>query len=122
MSGTPKAEAASPPVNRILGIVMLAIFASTLSVRAVDPVIPQIAADLATEATTAALLSTAFALPFAMTQPVLGALADRLGKTLLMTISLVALIVTAFAAAATDRKSTRLNSSHSLTSRMPSSA
>ena len=35
--------------------------------RAVDPVIPLVAADLAVSTATAALLSTAFALPYALT-------------------------------------------------------
>ena len=45
-----------PPVLKIVGLV---VFASTLFTRAVDPVIPQIAVDLAIDAKTAALLSTA---------------------------------------------------------------
>ena len=60
-------------------------FASSLSVRAVDPVIPLVAADLAVSTATAALLSTAFALPYALTQPVLGPIADMIGKTRFMT-------------------------------------
>ena len=72
---------------------MLAIFATSTFVRSLDPVIPPIAADLATDPATVALLSTAFALPYAIVQPLLGALADMFGKTRLMTISLVALVI-----------------------------
>jgi predicted MFS family arabinose efflux permease len=43
-----------------------------------------IAADLAIEVKTAALLSTAFAFPYAMIQPVLGVTGDFFGKTRLM--------------------------------------
>jgi MFS transporter, DHA1 family, inner membrane transport protein len=65
------------------------VFAQTLFSRAVDPVIPQIAADLNVDVKTVALLSTAFALPYALVQPVLGTIADFFGKTRLMNVSLV---------------------------------
>lgn len=64
------------------------VFASTLFTRAVDPVVPKIAADLAIDVKTVALLSTAFTFPYAFAQPVLGIVADFFGKTLLMNISL----------------------------------
>jgi DHA1 family inner membrane transport protein len=71
-----------------LKIVYLVVFASTLFTRAVDPVIPQIAADLVVDVNTAALLSTAYTLPYALVQPILGTMADFFGKTRLMNISL----------------------------------
>ena len=61
-------------------------FAQTLFTRAVDPVIPMIASDLAIDVKTAALLSTAFTLPYALIQPALGVIGDFLGKTRLMII------------------------------------
>lgn len=75
------------------------VFASTLFSRVVDPVIPQIAADLLVDVKTAALLSTAFTLPYALTQPVLGTIADFFGKTRLMTTSLLLVSVTALVCA-----------------------
>ncbi len=69
------------------------IFASTLFSRAVDPVVPKIAADLGIDVKTAALLSTAFTFPYAIMQPALGTIGDFFGKTRLMNISL-ALVVT----------------------------
>jgi predicted MFS family arabinose efflux permease len=45
-----------------------------------------IAADLAIDVKTAALLSTAFAFPYAMVQPLLGVTADFFGKTRLMNV------------------------------------
>jgi predicted MFS family arabinose efflux permease len=84
-----------PPVARVLGLSMAAVFATTLFVRAVDPVIPRIADHFAMDPHTVALLATAFALPYAIMQPVLGGLADAFGKTRLMTWSLVALAVSA---------------------------
>lgn len=79
----------------------MVVFASTLFSRVVDPVIPQIAADLLVDVKTAALLSTAFTLPYALTQPVLGTIADFFGRTRLMNMSLlivsIAALICAFA-------------------------
>ena len=70
------------------------IFASTLFSRAVDPVIPKIAADLSIDVKTAALLSSAFTFPYALMQPALGTVGDFFGKTRLMNISLAAVVTT----------------------------
>ncbi len=70
------------------------VFASTLFSRAVDPIVPKIAADLGIEVKTAALLSTAFTFPYAFTQPALGTIGDFFGKTRLMNISLAAVVTT----------------------------
>src|SRR6267143_7065867 len=87
-----------PPVLKIVGLV---VFASTLFTRAVDPVIPQIAVDLTIDAKTAALLSTAYTFPYALVQPLLGALSDFFGKTRLMNVSLLIVALTALACAVT---------------------
>ena len=58
------------PIPANLKIVSLVVFASTIFTRAVDPLIPKIAADLAIDVKTAALLSTAFTFPYALVQPV----------------------------------------------------
>ncbi len=90
------AAAARPlPIARVLGLSMLAVFATALFVRSVDPVIPRIANEFAMDPRTVALLATAFALPYAIMQPVLGGLADAWGKARLMTWSLLALVVSA---------------------------
>jgi len=83
---------AIPPVLKIVGLV---VFASTLFTRAVDPVIPQIAVDLAIDVKTAALLSTAYTFPYALVQPLLGALSDTLGKTRIMNVALLIVAVAA---------------------------
>jgi predicted MFS family arabinose efflux permease len=72
----------------------MVIFASTLFTRAVDPVIPKIAADLGIDVKTAALLSTAFTFPYAIVQPILGTIGDFFGKTRLMNVSLVIVVTT----------------------------
>jgi predicted MFS family arabinose efflux permease len=75
------------------------VFAATLFSRVVDPVVPQIAADLAVDVATAALLSTAFTLPYALMQPVLGTVGDFFGKTRLMNMSLLFVSITALVCA-----------------------
>jgi predicted MFS family arabinose efflux permease len=75
------------------------IFASTIFTRAVDPVIPQLAADFSVDVKTAALLSTAYTLPYALVQPVLGTIGDFFGKTRLMNVCLFVVAITALASA-----------------------
>ena len=71
-------------MTRTLNIVAFVVFASALFIRSTDPVIPLIANGLNVEPATAALLSTAFTLPYALVQPILGALADVFSKARLM--------------------------------------
>ncbi len=97
--GQPNAKT-DAPVGRVLVLSMFAVFATSLFMRAVDPVIPQIANDFAIDTHTAALVATAFSLPYAITQPLLGGLADAFGKIRLMTWSLLALVIAAGIAAA----------------------
>jgi predicted MFS family arabinose efflux permease len=82
-------------MNRELLIIALIVFVTSLFTRSVDPVVPLIADGLAVQVGTAALLSTAFALPYALVQPVLGALGDMMSKQRLMMISLVVLVLSA---------------------------
>ena len=84
-------------MGRVLNLMAFVVFATSLFMRSVDPVIPQIASGLNVEATTAALLSTGFTLPYALIQPVLGALADMFSKTRLMLLCLLILASAAFA-------------------------
>jgi predicted MFS family arabinose efflux permease len=80
-------------MTRMLNLVAFIVFASSLFMRSADPVIPQIAHGLSVDTSTAALLSTAFSLPYALVQPLLGALADMMSKVRLMLLCLF--IVTA---------------------------
>src|SRR5689334_18700007 len=76
-------------MGRVLNLMAFVIFATTLFMRSVDPVIPQIAQGLNVTPTTAALLSTGFTLPYALIQPVLGALADMFSKTRLIALCML---------------------------------
>ena len=86
-------------MNRELLVIALVVFVTSLFTRSVDPVVPLIADGLTVQVGTAALLSTAFALPYALVQPPLGALADMMSKTRLMSICLVLLVLSAFVSA-----------------------
>ncbi|MGB6349873.1 MAG: MFS transporter [Pseudolabrys sp.] len=76
-------------MGRVLNLMAFVIFATSLFMRSVDPVIPQIASGLKVEPTTAALLSTGFTLPYALVQPVLGALADMFSKVRLIAVCML---------------------------------
>jgi predicted MFS family arabinose efflux permease len=98
----PAAVNVEPPrlsATRILTTVWLAVFSTSLFFRAVDPIIPQIADDLHVPIASVALLATAFALPYALMQPLLGALADMLGKTRMMFSCLLIVTFSTFAGA-----------------------
>lgn len=87
-------------MNRVLVTMSLVAFATTLFVRSVDPIVPKIADAIHVPQSTAALLSTAFALPYALMQPVLGAVADSWGKARVMVVCLVLGTLATLAAAA----------------------
>ena len=78
-------------MGRVLNLMAFVVFATSLFMRSIDPVIPQIAAGLNVQPTTAALLSTGFTLPYALVQPILGALADMFSKTRLISICMLIL-------------------------------
>jgi predicted MFS family arabinose efflux permease len=84
-------------MTRTLDLLAFVVFASALFIRSTDPVIPQIADGFAVEPATAALLSTAFTLPYALVQPLLGALADMFSKARLMLICLAGVTVATLA-------------------------
>jgi predicted MFS family arabinose efflux permease len=55
-------------------------FASGFALRLADPIVLPVAAHFAVTPTVAALLNTAYALPYALAQPFLGPIGDRFGK------------------------------------------
>lgn len=68
-------------------------FAAALIIRAVDPVVPDIARDFTTTPEHMALLASAFAFPYAFGQPLLGPLGDAIGKARIIQACLIALVV-----------------------------
>jgi predicted MFS family arabinose efflux permease len=83
----------------ILVLLALAAFSSSLAIRVLDPLVPELARDLSTEIATVALLSSAFAFPCALGQPILGPLGDAFGKARMIKICLVLLTAGSIAAA-----------------------
>ena len=99
MSLPPHAQAAR--TRRLITLYGLTAFTTSLSARSLDPILPEIARDLAAATDTVALLASAFALPYALIQPFLGPVGDALGKrriiafaTLLTGLALVACALT----------------------------
>jgi predicted MFS family arabinose efflux permease len=76
-----------------IGILAASGFASTFSGRAVEPMVGVIARDLSSPVETIALLSAAFALPYAFIQPILGPVGDAVGKERVMKASLLLLLI-----------------------------
>lgn len=83
----------------ILIALAVAGFCSALSVRILDPMIPAIAREYASDPKSVALLATAFALPYAIGQPILGPLGDALGKARIIRWCLIALVASLCASA-----------------------
>ncbi len=83
----------------ILWVFALCSFAASTSGRSIDPMITLIAGDFAVSVPTAALLSSAYALPFALFQPILGPIGDIWGKSRLLRAALWLLALTLLAGA-----------------------
>src|SRR3954468_23043709 len=78
----------APSTLRLIAVLAVAGFASTFAGRSVEPLVGVLARDLRSDTHTVALLSTAFALPYALIQPILGPVGDALGKERVMTACL----------------------------------
>lgn len=83
----------------LLFILSLCGFSGALATRLLDPLITSIAADFAASISLVALLSSAFALPFGLSQPVLGPMGDTLGKAVVIKVATAVLALCLFAAA-----------------------
>ena len=75
--------------RRLILVVGSGAFAGALATRVTDPMVGVIAHDFGVPVATAALLATAYALPLAAVQPVLGPVADGMGKRRVMAAGLV---------------------------------
>ena len=74
--------------TRLLIVVCLCVFGSTMSWRAVDPMLPVMALDFGVGMSEVVLLATAYSTPFAATQLVFGPLGDAWGRRRLIRIAL----------------------------------
>ena len=83
----------------LLFILSLCGFSGALATRLIDPLITSIAADFATSVGVVALLSSAFALPFGLSQPFLGPIGDSIGKTWVIKLATAVLALCLLASA-----------------------
>lgn len=88
------------PTTRLILTLGLSACASVLAGRALDPLVADIGAEFGAAAATVALLGTAFALPYALVQPVLGPIGDAIGKRRVIRACLLLLALTLLVSAA----------------------
>jgi len=69
-------------------------FASSFSLRLIDPLILPVATHFSVTMGTAAMLSPAYALPYALAQPFLGPISDRFGRMQCMNVCMAGLAAT----------------------------
>ena len=86
-------------MRRVLAIFGPAVFAGAFATRVTDPTVAEIAGEFSVTAAEAALLGTAYTLPFALVQPILGPVADSIGKRRIVMICVALLGVMLLAAA-----------------------
>jgi MFS transporter, DHA1 family, inner membrane transport protein len=77
----------------ILAVLSFVAFVSAMSIRIMDPILPEISRDLGTSADAVAYLASAFALPYALGQLPIGALGDALGKARIIKLCLAGLTI-----------------------------
>lgn len=75
----------------LLLVLSIAAFVSAFTIRMIDPLVPAIGRDLGVPVETAALLASAYTFPYALSQPILGALGDGLGKARVIKVCLAVL-------------------------------
>ena len=92
------APAAPEPgqVRRLILLLGAACFAGSIGSRVMDPFVTQVAGEFAAPLDQAALLASAYALPFALIQPILGPVGDAIGKRRIIQAGLCALALFCF--------------------------
>jgi MFS transporter, YNFM family, putative membrane transport protein len=85
-----------PSMLRPIVLLSAAAFASVATMRAADPLLPQVAGEFGVSAGEASIIATAFALAYGFCQLIYGVLGDRFGKYRLVTL---ATLVSAFTVA-----------------------
>lgn len=95
----PSDPARQSALSRLIWTFGFTAFAGALATRITDPLVVEIAGEFSVTAEDAALLATAFALPYAFIQPVLGPIGDALGKRRVINAGLFVLAAMLVAAA-----------------------
>ncbi len=78
----------------VLFFISLCGLASAVAYRSIDPLVTSLAREFSVPVATAALVASAYALPYALGQPVLGPIGDSFGKGKLLAICLSVLTLT----------------------------
>ena len=102
MADSPTNSTEPAPLNSVATLTLvlgLCSFASTVSMRLVDPIVPLIANGFGLTLTAAAMLAPVFTLSYAFGQPFIGPVADSFGKVRVISISLAVLAVLQLACA-----------------------
>jgi YNFM family putative membrane transporter len=103
MSETPPAAPAPAPAATSLSALILVLgicgFASTFTMRLIDPLIPTLAGEFGRSIPQIVTMVTAFSLSYALGQPFLGPLADAMGKVRTIMTCLLALVALSIVAA-----------------------
>lgn len=86
-------------MNRLVIIFGLGGFAQSLTSRVLDPLVPMVAGEFGVTVDVVALIATAYALPYALIQPVLGPFGDAFGKRRIILGCMVSVIVALVACA-----------------------
>jgi MFS transporter, YNFM family, putative membrane transport protein len=84
-------------VSSLILVLGVCCFASTVSMRLVDPIVPLIAEGFTLSLTQAAMLAPVFTLSYAFGQPFIGPVADSFGKVRIIALSLLVLACLQFA-------------------------
>lgn len=86
-------SAAAPSVLRLTIVFGAASFAGAFALRSLDPAAAELGVEFGAPPERIALLATAFSLPYALIQPILGPIADATGKRRMVTVALLILAV-----------------------------
>lgn len=79
---------------RTIALLAMAAFASSLNIRVMDPLLPQIAESFSATIGSAAIIITSFTVGYGLTQLVFGPVGDRFGKYLVVALTALAAGVT----------------------------
>jgi predicted MFS family arabinose efflux permease len=89
---------ATVDVRRLILLLGISCFAGAIGGRVMDPFVTTLALEFDAPVSQAALLATAYALPFALIQPILGPIGDAVGKRRIIQAGLCCLAVFSLAA------------------------
>jgi MFS transporter, DHA1 family, inner membrane transport protein len=95
---------------RLIFVLCFAAFAGSISYRSLDPMLTLVASDFDISVRQAALLVSAYGLPYALTQPILGPVGDAYSKARLIKICLAVLALSVALAAVAPNYATLLAS------------